>query len=204
MCATFCQMKVNNECFCWFNITDSVIRMWRRLSYVHNYKSYYMSLSFCCLFYYNFNCFYRQLKKQTQPQRAPTPVYPSKTASTSWMAVTVGRRKVRETNVTTTACKQWWECTYAWILLFNFLNLECMCDCLWPYSCTCNSHCRICITGGEVIFNCTFYVNACMHACVRACHILPPVVHLVVVLVVVLVVLLSFCLGLYWLLSVHT
>lgn len=43
------------------------------------------------------------------------------------------------------------------------------CDCLWPYSCTCNSHCRICITGGEVIFNCTcitFYVDACVRACV--------------------------------------
>ena len=85
------------------------------------------------------------------------------------------------------------ESYYSIFLIWN------ACDSLWPYSCTCNSHCRICITGGEIIFNyncIAFYVDAC----VRVCHILPPVVRLVVVLVV----LLSFCLGLYWLLSVHT
>ena len=55
------------------------------------------------------------------------------------------------------------ESYYSIFLIWN------ACDCLWPYSCTCNSHCRICITGGEVIFNCnciTFYVDTCVRACV--------------------------------------
>lgn len=53
------------------------------------------------------------------------------------------------------------ESYYSIFLIWN------ACDSLWPYSCTCNSHCRICITGGEVIFNyncIAFYVDACMRA----------------------------------------